>query len=72
MAKTAEAKVREYVKARYPEVRGVRPTADRKKNGRTVFTYRIERPLPDGKTLTQVVRVTADASGRVVKATVSR
>lgn len=72
MANRAQAKVREYVKAHYPEMRGVRPTIDRKKNGRTVFTFRQERPLPDGAILTQLVRVTADGSGRVVKVTVSR
>ncbi len=72
MTNRAKAEVRKYVKALYPEMRGVRPTVDRGKNGSTVFTYRNERPLPDGETLEQVVRVTADASGRVVKVIASR
>lgn len=72
MAREAETKVREYMKAHYPEMKGVRPQIDRGKDGRTVFTYRNERPLPDGKSLKQVIRVTADASGRVVKVAASR
>jgi len=66
---------------RFPEVSGSKPkvvqrSAAQAKSASTaptyVLTFRGTARTPDGKSIPRVVRVTASASGKVIKVTTSR
>ena len=68
------SKVRDYVEGRFPELRGVRPTVSAPKQssgGPYIYTFAKKISTPAGH-LSQVVRVTSDEAGAVLKVSVSR
>lgn len=67
----AEEKVKRYVYERFPELTGVRPQASSSRS-RYIYTFKKRLPLPGGGTILQVVRVTADEKGEILKVSVSR
>jgi hypothetical protein len=70
----AIARAKSVVRERFPEMAGVEPTVSTRgavsKGGAGathVLTFRKDVPLPDGKHLARLVRVTIDARGEIVK-----
>lgn len=69
------AKVRKYVREHFPDMGGVRPSVSSGKSGgklRHRFTYRRGLQASGGQSLKQIVHLTADEDGNVVKVSVSR
>jgi hypothetical protein len=69
-----ERVTREVVRT-YPEMRGVSPSTHREDKApqeQYILTYKAKVSLPGGKVLSRVVRVTADARGRVQRISTSR
>jgi len=73
------SKVERMVRRRFPELAGARPKVAAKgtrkgKGAREVYvlTFQKSLPLPNGRRLTRVVRVTVERSGRVLKIVSSR
>ncbi len=65
-------RVRAQVARRYPDLAAVTPSVQRA-GPNWVYTFRHRQPLaPGGPELSQVVRVTVDADGRIVKLVASR
>ena len=64
---------RRYVRAHFPEMQGMRcsgmaaPAADH-----YIVTARRTQPTADGRTIERVVRITLDAQGNVLRASVSK
>jgi len=59
----------------YAEMQGVSPTIRRETRGaqeQYVLTYKAKVSLSGGKTMSRIVRVTADARGRVQRISTSR
>jgi hypothetical protein len=63
----------------FPDVAGVKPQVRRKgtqnSNGSAstyLLTYRAKSRTADGKSITRIVRVTADVSGKIIKISTSR
>lgn len=68
------SRVRQYVEGRFPELKGVRPTLSAPKQGTSgpyLYTFAKNVSTPAGK-LSQVVRVTSDEFGEILKVSVSR
>jgi hypothetical protein len=57
--------------ARFPGLAGVKPALERD-GPRRVYVFSSSGPGPGGKTLRQVVRVTVDEGGRVLKVSASK
>jgi hypothetical protein len=69
-----ERVTREVVRT-YAEMQGVTPTVRRETQSTQehyVLTYKAKVTLPGGKTMSRIVRVTADARGRVQRISTSR
>ncbi len=69
-----ERVTREVVRT-YAEMRGVSPTVRREPQApryQYVLTYKTKVDLPGGKTMSRIVRVTADERGRVQRISTSR
>ncbi len=65
-------RVRALVAGRFPELAGVSPTVERAGVNR-IYTFRGKvATSPDGPQLSQVVRVTVDGEGKVVRLVASR
>ena len=61
------------VYAKFPEVKGVRPTQKRAPSGSNVIlTYRYKLTTEDGHGIERVVRATVAPDGQVVKLSTSR
>jgi len=60
-----------HVARRFPELGGVRPTASGPAERKT-FTFAKNVEIAPGRTLRQVVRVTVDGNGRILKVAASR
>jgi hypothetical protein len=68
-------KVRKYIKDRFPEMGSVRPkVTTNSRNGKTRhrFTFRKALSSPNGGQFQQIVHLTADEDGKVLKVSVSR
>jgi hypothetical protein len=63
-------RVREYVARRFPEMAGVKPSVSHSQ-GKYRFTFKKSRSVEEGR-LVQIVRVTSDEDGNVLKVSVSR
>jgi hypothetical protein len=73
-ADAIERVTREVVRT-YAEMRGATPTVRRETQAPTeqyALTYKAKVNLPGGKSMTRIVRVTADARGRVLRISTSR
>jgi hypothetical protein len=71
----AIARVTREVVRTYAEMQGVSPTVRREAQAAQehyVLTYKAKVNLPGGKQMTRIVRVTADARGRVQRISTSR
>lgn len=72
------ANTKRKVYSQFPELRGTepeisaRPTAGKAGPGIFTLTFRGELPLPDGRSLTRVVRATVNQDGDILKITSSR
>jgi len=69
-----ERVTREVVRT-YAEMQGVSPTVRRETQApkeQYILTYKAKVNLPGGKTMNRIVRVTADARGRVQRISTSR
>lgn len=64
-------KVIKAVKSRYPRIDGSSPKVTTQGNN-YLITFRQKANLPGGKSLEQVIRVVADASGNTLKVTSSK
>ena len=73
-ADAIERVTREVVRT-YAEMRGVSPTVRREAQAsreQYILTYKAKVNLPGGKSMTRIVRVTADDRGRVQRISTSR
>jgi hypothetical protein len=69
------AKVRKYIEDRFPEMATVRPrVTSNNRDGKTRhrFTFRKALRSPNGGQFQQIVHLTADEDGKVLKVSVSR
>ncbi len=71
MSSDAPAAVCRQVYARFAGLKGVRPSVQAA-GGNTVYTFQKRVPAADGRSLSQVVRVTVAPDGRVLKMVSSR
>jgi hypothetical protein len=65
----------EYLRDHFPDMKGVRPSVSSRKSGgqtRYRFTFRKALRSSDGERFRQIVNVTTDEEGNVVKVSVSR
>ena len=67
------------VSRKFPEVAGAKPQVKRQSNQKTksspatyLITYRGKSKTADGKSITRIVRVTANESGKIIKMSTSR
>jgi hypothetical protein len=67
------------VSRKFPEVSGVKPNVKRQSSSKTksspstyLITYRGKSKAADGKSITRIVRVTANDSGKIIKISTSR
>jgi hypothetical protein len=75
MDPTAIARVTHEVVKTYAEMQGVSPTVRRETQAtqeQYILTYKAKVSLPGGKLMSRIVRVTADARGRVQRISTSR
>lgn len=71
----AVEKVTREVVRTYPEMHGVSPVVRREPQAghdHYLLTYRTKVSVPGGKSMTRIVRVVADARGRVLRISTSR
>jgi hypothetical protein len=69
------AKVQQYVSRRFPDMRGVKPTVSVDTQEESVkyrFTFRKTLKASNGGSFKQIVHVTTDAEGKVLKVSASR
>lgn len=77
MDKSAVQKITKQVTRKFPEMAGVRPSLKRNpcaKNAADHYelTFKGTAELPGGKTMRRVVRVIADAKGRILRMSTSK
>ncbi len=67
------------VSRKFPEVSGVQPSVKRQASSKSksspstyLITYRGKSKAADGKSITRIVRVTANDNGKIIKITTSR
>jgi hypothetical protein len=75
MEKGTIQKVSRQVVRTFPEMDGVTPTVRAQPGSdadQYLLTYKGKAALPGGKSLTRIVRVVADDTGRIVRITTSR
>lgn len=68
-------KVQEYVRKHFPDMKGVKPSVSSRKHGdqmRHRFTFRKTLQSSDGGRFQQILHLTTDAGGEVLKVSVSR
>jgi len=73
--KSCQAKVRKHIAEHFPEMRGVRARVrSTNHGGKTThrFTFQKALPTPKGGDFQQIVHVTTDEEGCVLKVSVSR
>lgn len=63
---------RRYVRERYPEMDGMRCTAQEAAAGRYIVTARRRQATEDGRSIERIVRVTLDEGGKVLRASSSK
>lgn len=68
-----------HVSRKFPEVSGARPNVKRQSKSKSksspstyLITYRGKSKAADGKSITRIVRVTANDSGKILKISTSR
>ncbi len=77
MNREAINKVSQKVSKQFPEMKSVRPTVrseSKSNNGKQKFslTYKGKANLPNGRTISRIVRVVADESGKVIRMSTSK
>ena len=73
--KRCRARVRKYLQAHFPGMGGVKPSISSRNQGGRVehrFTFRKALRSSDGERFQQIVHLTTDEEGNVVKVSVSR
>jgi hypothetical protein len=68
-------RVQKYVRDHFPDMKGVKPSVSSRKSADQIryrFTFRKTLQASDGQKLRQILHLTADEEGNVVKASVSR
>lgn len=60
------------VYARYPEVRGKRPTKQDYGSDQVLLVFKASAALPGGKKMDRAIRVVATDSGKIVKMSASK
>jgi hypothetical protein len=70
------ARISRQVVRTFPEMDGVHPTVRAQDAGQStdvyLLTYKGRVSLPTGKSMSRIVRVTADAGGRIIRISTSR
>ena len=64
--------VNQKVYRQFPELAGKKPSVSDRPNGEKLFTYKGNVELPNGKSMSRVVRVVVSKTGRILKLTSSR
>jgi hypothetical protein len=77
MDRSTVAKLTQQVERKFPEMRGVKPSVKRDRAGaaskdRYILTFKGNAQLPGGRTLKRIVRVVAEANGRIIRMSTSR
>jgi hypothetical protein len=77
MNREAIDRVHRKVSRQFPEMKSIRPTVrsdPKSSNGNPRFslTYKGKANLPNGRTITRVVRVVADENGKVLRMSTSK
>lgn len=65
-------KINRKVYQQFPEMEGKKPSLSSRPGGETLYTYKGSVKLPNGKTMSRVVRVVVSENGRILKLTSSR
>jgi hypothetical protein len=77
MDRDVVARISRQIAKTFPEVAGVNPTIRRQQapgndGEQYLLTFKGKAALPGGRTLSRIVRVVADASGRILRISTSR
>ena len=72
MNASAIRKVTDKVASKYPKMAGKSPKVSQQSEGTYLLVFKSDDALPNGKTMTQILRVVADEDGNVKKMTSSR
>ncbi len=72
MNASAIRKVTDKVTAKYPKMAGKSPKISPQPEGTYLLVFKTDDGLPNGKTISQILRVVADEEGYVKKMTSSR
>ena len=72
MSGAYKEKVNKKVYRQFPELEGKSPSLSSRPGGETLYTYKGSVQLPNGKSMSRVVRVVVSESGRILKLTSSR
>jgi hypothetical protein len=70
-----QSRVKKHIKDHFPEMAGVKPKVTSRNHGgemRHRFTFRKALRAPNGERFQQIVHLTADEDGKVLKVSVSR
>jgi len=72
MNASAIRKVTDKVAAKYPKMTGKSPKVSQQSEGTYLLVFKSDDALPNGKTISQILRVVADEDGNVKKMTSSK
>lgn len=72
MPKAYIEKVNRKVFRQFPELEGKSPSISSRPDGESLYTYKGSVDLPNGKSMSRVVRVVVNENGRILKLTSSR
>lgn len=72
MSESIKEKVSKKVYRQFPELAGKSPSLSSRPGGETLYTYKGNVKLPNGKSMSRVVRVVVNENGRILKLTSSR
>ena len=72
MAESIKEKVNRKVYRQFPELEGKSPSVSARPDGEKLYTYHGSVSLPNGRSMSRVVRVVVSENGRILKLTSSR
>lgn len=72
MAGVNQGEINRKVYQQFPEMKGKTPTMTSRPGGETLLTYKGEVELPNGRSMSRVVRVVVSEKGKILKLTSSR
>ncbi len=71
MGESIKDRVNKKVYRQFPELEGKSPSISSRPDGELLYTYKGSVELPNGKTMSRVVRVVISENGRILKLTSS-